>query len=89
MLRGKRGRARAGVSWRKVVWGNGTHNIRSIETLRAPASHFYTPFSFPLTFFFGKGLQYNLARVTFSGAVWAEGFRVAAKQRRQRGESLG
>jgi len=55
--------------------------VGMIETLEAPTSHFHTPFSNPLTFF-GVAFSATL-RMMFPGAVWglwAEGFRVAAKE---------
>jgi len=55
--------------------------VEMTETLGTPASHFHMPSSSLLSFFFGTAFSAT-PHVTLPVAVWAEGFREAAKESR-------
>src|SRR5260221_9404838 len=86
MLGDKRGRVRSSASWRKKKGGANTHDWM-IETLEDPIS-LHTLSSFRLAFFFGMAFSAT-SRVTSPGAVWTEGFRMAAKKTGEAGRELG
>jgi len=65
-----------------------THEIGMIDTLERTRISLHTLSSFPLTFSFGMAFSAT-SRGTSPGAVWAEGFRVAAKESGVGGRELG